>query len=115
MAAVIGALRVDLGLNSAGFTAGLRNAQMGMKNLGTTIRQGAVVAAAAAAAIGGALTLAVKGTIDAADDMSKAAQSIGVPIEELSRLKYAADLSGVAFEGLQGSIGRLSRNMRDEA
>lgn len=68
------------------------------------------LAAAGTAAIAG-LGVAVKGTIDAADEMSKAAAKFGVPIEELSRLKYAADLSDVSLEGLGTSLGRLSKNM----
>lgn len=111
MAAVIGALRVDLGLNSAAFTSGLGKARAGLAQFSNTMKQGALLAGAAATAIGASLGLAVKGTIDAADDMSKAAQKIGIPIEDLSRLKYAADLSGVSFEGLQSSVGRLSKSM----
>jgi hypothetical protein len=114
-AAVIGALRVNLGIDSAQFQNGLRQAQSGLAKFGSAVKTGLVAAGAAAGAAVGALTVAVKNTIDAADDMSKAAQKIGVPIEELSRLKYAADLSGVSFEGLQTAVGRLSRNMNDAA
>ncbi|WP_420406908.1 phage tail tape measure protein [Hoeflea sp.] len=68
-----------------------------------------------AAVVGAAgLGKSIMSTVKAADEMSKAAQKIGVPIEELSRLKYAADLSGVSFGGLQTAVGKLSRNM-DEA
>jgi ABC-type transporter Mla subunit MlaD len=47
--------------------------------------------------------------------MSKAASKFGIPIEELSRLKYAADLSDVSLQGLGTSVGRLSRNMAEAA
>lgn len=107
--AVIGSLRVNLGLDTAAFSNGLASAQSGLKRFASMAKVGLMAAAAAA----GAMALAVKGTINAADDMSKAAQKIGVPIEELSRLKYAADLSDVSFEQLQTSVGKLSRNMAD--
>lgn len=107
--AVIGALRVNLGIDTAAFSNGLANAQSGLKRFASMAKVGLAAAAAAA----GVLALAVKGTINAADDMSKAAQKIGIPIEELSRLKYAADLSGVSFEQLQTSVGKLSRNMAE--
>lgn len=68
------------------------------------------LAAAGTAALVG-LGASVKGTIDAADEMSKAAAKFGIPIEELSRLKYAADLSDVSLEGLGTSVGKLSKNM----
>lgn len=107
--AVIGSLRVNLGLDTAAFSNGLKNAQSGLKRFASMAKVGLMAAAAAA----GAMSLAVKGTVNAADDMSKAAQKIGIPIEELSRLKYAADLSDVSFEQLQTSVGKLSRNMAE--
>ncbi len=107
--AVIGALRVNLGIDTAAFSNGLANAQSGLKRFASMAKIGLMAAADAA----GAMSLAVKGTINAADDMSKAAQKIGIPIEELSRLKYAADLSDVSFEQLQTSVGKLSRNMAE--
>ncbi len=111
--AVIGALRVNLGIDSAAFSDGLKKAQSGLSKFGQLAKTGLMAAAAAGTAAAGAMAVAVKGTIDAADDMSKAASKIGIPIEELSRLKYAADLSGVSFEGLQTAVGRLSRQMND--
>ncbi|MDI7865047.1 phage tail tape measure protein [Rhizobiaceae bacterium n13] len=111
--AVIGSLRVDLGANTAAFTNGLKSAQSGLASFGKAVKTGLAVAATGAAAGIAAIGVSVKNTVDAADEMSKAAQKIGVPIEELSRLKYAADLSGVSFEGLQTAVGRLSRNMAE--
>jgi hypothetical protein len=66
------------------------------------------------AAIAGAVAgfgMLTKSVINTADEISKAAQKIGIATEELSRLRYAADLSGVSFQSLQQSIGFLSRNM----
>lgn len=111
--AVIGALRVNLGLNSAAFTDGLTKSQSKLKNFGSAVGKGLAVAGAAAAAAAGGIGLAVRGALNAADDMSKVSQKIGIPIDELSRLKHAADLSGVSFEGLQNGMKRLSANMFD--
>ncbi|RVG20297.1 phage tail protein [Sinorhizobium meliloti] len=111
--AVIGALRVNLGIDSAAFSNGLKQAQSGLSRFGSMAKTGLLAVGAAATAVGGALAVGVKGAVDAADDMSKAAAKIGIPIEELSRLKYAADLSGVSFEGLQTSVGRLSKVMTE--
>lgn len=113
MSSVIGALRVNLGIDSAEFQEGLKQAQSGLKKFGAVVKTGMLAAAAAAGAALGSLAVSVKGTIDAADNMSKAAAKIGMSIEELSRLKYAADLSGVSFEGLQTAIGKLSKTMND--
>jgi hypothetical protein len=65
--------------------------------------------------LGAAVAAAFKGAINEADKLSKAAQKLGIPIEELSKLKYAADLSGVSFESLSTAVGKLSRNMADAA
>lgn len=56
-----------------------------------------------------------KKAIDAADDLSKAAQKAGVTTEALSRLKYAADFSDVSLEQLSGGLQKLSKNMADVA
>lgn len=108
---VIGALRVNLGIDSAAFSNGLKAAQSGLARFGSMAKTGLMAAGAAAAGAAYAIGKSVTSTIDAADDMSKAAQKIGIPIEELSRLKYAADLSGVSFEGLQTTVGKLSKGM----
>lgn len=111
--AVIGALRVNLGLNSAQFSKGLTDANRKAKTfasrVGPAIKGIGLAAAGAAVGIG----LAVKGILDDADQLTKAAQKIGIPVDELSRLRHAAELAGVEFAGLQTSVRRLSQNMRD--
>jgi hypothetical protein len=111
VSAIVGALRVSLGLDSAQFSAGLKQAQGGLARFGQIAKVGALAVAGAATAAVAALGPAIRSTIDAADDMSKAAAKIGIPIDTLSRLKYAADLSGVSFGGLQTALGALSKNM----
>ncbi|MQW79351.1 phage tail tape measure protein, partial [Sinorhizobium meliloti] len=77
--AVIGALRVNLGLDSAAFQDGLKKAQSGLSRFGSMAKTGLIAGAAAAAAGLAAFGVSVKGAIDAADDMSKMAQKIGIP------------------------------------
>ena len=111
--AVVGALRVNLGLDSAQFQDGLKKAEGGLSKFSTAVKVGLAAAAAAVATAGAGMALAIKGVLDEADTMSKAAQSLGVPIEELSRLKHAADMSGVSFEGLSTSLRRLGQSMTE--
>ena len=113
--AVIGALRVNLGLDSAQFTNGMKGARKGLDDFSKKAAVAAAAVAAAATAMAAAFAVGIRKTIDAADEMGKAAQKIGIAVDELSRLKHAADLSGVSFQGLQTSVGRLSRNMLDAA
>lgn len=109
--AVIGALRVDLGLNSAQFQAGLKSAQGGLAKFGKAAVVGLAAVATAAAAAGAALGVAVKGAIDHADELGKAAQKIGLSVEALSRLEYAAKLSDVSLEGLTTGLRKFSQVM----
>lgn len=111
--AVIGALRVVLGMDTAQFDKDAGKAQARAKALGASLKNGLAIAAGAAAAAAGAMGIAVKGAINDADDMSKAAAKLGVPIEELSQMRYAADLSGVSMEGLSTGIKKLSTLLAD--
>lgn len=79
--------------------------------IGSTLRRLAGPAAIGAAVVG--LATLVKSAINTADELSKASQSIGIGTEELSRLRYAADLSGVSFENLQSSLNIMNRNLGD--
>jgi hypothetical protein len=113
--AVIGALRVVLGADTASFEKGLKSAQGKLAGFGAGIAKAGLIAGAAFAAVGVGVAVAVKGAINEADKLTKMAQSIGVPVEELSKLKHAADLSGVGIESLSKGIGRLNRNVVEAA
>jgi len=112
---VIGALRVNLGLDSAEFSEGLKKAENSSSKFASAMKVGFAAAAAAATAALGGLAVAVRANLSAIDDLAKTSSKIGIPIEELSKLKYAADLSGVSMQGLQTGVQRLSRNMADAA
>lgn len=51
----------------------------------------------------------VKGAIDAADELNKLSQKIGISVEALSTLRFAAQLSDVSLETLQKGIKGLSQ------
>ena len=109
--AVIGALRVDLGLNSAQFTSGLKNAS---KSLGGFHSVAVKLGAAIGTALSGvAIGSAIKSAIDYADAIDEAAQKTGVAAEALSRLNYAAKIEGVGLDGLSASLVKLSKTMAD--
>jgi hypothetical protein len=114
--ALIGALRVALGLDSAQFTAGTKKAKQEAKGFASDIQKSfgsvadnAKLVAGAISAIGSAVVVvAMRRTIDAMDDTAKAAQKVGVSAQELTRLQYAADLSGVSAETLQKGLNKLN-------
>lgn len=112
---VIGNLRVNLGMDSAQFQAGVAKVS---KSMDAVAKKAAVFGAAVGTAMAGlatAMSVAVKRSINEADNMAKAAQKFGVGVEELSRLKHAADLSGVSLETLGTSMRKLSQNMQETA
>jgi len=108
---VIGALRVNLGLDSAQFMRGAQQAQNTMQQFGRRMQ----VVGAAISAVGVGVALAVRGQLAAADELSKASARIGMPVEALSQLQHAAELSGVSMSTLETGLTRLARNMVDDA
>lgn len=112
---VIGALRAVLGLETAAFDEGVKQAQSTLGSLASKFKGPllAISAAATGAVVG--LGYAMKQAIDRADDMGKTAQKIGIPVEELSKLQYAASLADVEMSTLSTGIGKLSQAMADIA
>lgn len=110
-AARIGALHVMLGLDSADFTAGLARAQSGLGKFSKVAAVGLAAVATAAVAATAALGMAIKGSIDNADKMGEVAQQVGVSVEALTSLGYAAKLSGSSVETLSTGLRKLSQNM----
>ena len=114
-------------------TEGLREGQRELHNLvstgadaekqieGQTKRKAAswgrmaAKAGVAIAAVGTGITLAVRGQLNDIDRLAKSAQQIGIPVEHLSQLQHAAELSGVSMEELETGLRRLSQNMVQDA
>lgn len=93
-------LVAKLRLDTTAFTKGLRGVSSKLKAIG------AVMSEASAG-----MVLAVKGQIDAADQLGETAQKLGVSTEALSKLRYAAELSGVEFADLSIGLRKLTQNM----
>lgn len=111
MARGLGTLVVDLILKAGGFESDMGRAskttQKRMKEIEKSVKDAGKVIGVALVAGATAATVALKGAIDNADELSKAAQKIGIPTDVLSSLKYAGDLADVSFEQLQSGLGKL--------
>lgn len=105
----IGSLFVNLGINTAQFNKGLAGAQSKLGGFGSALKSFALGALGALSI--GAITKAFSSVIDKADELGKTAQKIGLPTEELSKLKFAADLADVSLEQLSVGVGILSKGM----
>ena len=96
--------KASLGLTSLGERA--RSLATGMRALG-----GALVGAAA---VGGLATL-IDRSISAADAIGKTADKLGVGIEALQELRFAAQLAGVQQQTLDMGLQRFTRRVAEAA
>ena len=115
MSAIIGALRVNLGLDIAAFETNAKRATSIVQGFERNVKLATAAVTVAAVGAATAAGVAIKKQIDQMDQIGKVSQSIGVPVEELSKLQHAADLSGVSLESLSGSLGKLAKNMVESA
>lgn len=111
LSALIGALRVSLGLDTAQYSKGFKTAATDMERFRRlAVRAGAAIGTALS---GVAIGAAIRGAVNHADALSKAAQKAGVAVQALSRLEYAAKLSDVSLESLTGGLQKLGKSMAD--
>ncbi len=113
--AVIGALRVVLGADTAALEKGLKDSRSSLASFGAAFATGMAAAAAAAVTAGVAISAALGRTITDMDKLNKTSQKLGIPVEQLSSLAYAADLADVSFEALSKGVGKLSKAMVEAA
>lgn len=104
-------LNVMLGINTAQFAAGLASAQGSLGAFGESLKKFAAMAGVTLSFA--AVTASIKSTVDHMDELGKAAQKIGIPVEDLSKLEYAAKLSDVSLEDLTGTLAKFSKNIAE--
>jgi hypothetical protein len=106
------------------FAADTAEFQRDIGRTATLIRRdisGAIAGATRALAIFGTgasaagFGLLIKHAIDVQDELNKMSQKVGVSVESLSGLRYAASLSDVSLGDLGSSLAKLSKNMSDSA
>lgn len=96
--------------------AAIASAQQGLQALTTSAASlGLQLGALGGVASLGGLGLMAKQAIDAADNLGKMAQKVGVSVESLSALEYAGKLSDVSLEQLGTGLKKLSVNLNEVA
>lgn len=112
-------ITVDFVAKTGSFVTDTKRAEAAMKKTAASIeadikRMGAALGAVAAATAGAVAALGAQAIKTAAefDQMSK---KVGVSVESLSTLAYAAQQSDVSLEALQGSLVKISKNAVDAA
>ena len=82
------------------------------KRLATlSLKMGAVAAIAGA----GIFTMMIKSSMSATDNLAKTARKIGTTTEALSKMRYAADLTGVASTTMDMALQRFTRRTAEAA
>lgn len=126
----VGNLEIVLAANSAGFVAGLEAAKKAMKDaeakgnkFGSTLSgvAGKIGAAflslktvmiGAVAAVGAyKLVASLNDAAEAVDNLGKTSKRLGIGVEQMSVLKFAAGEAGIEFESLAGAVGKFNKNV----
>ena len=104
---VIGALRVNLGLDSAKFERGAKRVKSPLAGMKKQFLAVAAVAAAAGAAIS---AMALSGALDL-DKTAKSARRLGASIGGFRALELAAEEAGVGLSSLTNDIQTIDREI----
>jgi hypothetical protein len=112
----IGKLGIDLELNSSKVVSGAQKAQSAMGGVTKATSQlNKVLGALAVTGGGAALSGVIKSSIDAANHLNDLSDRLGVTAEGLSRLQYAAELTGVSSNTLEMGLQRMTRRVAEAA
>lgn len=113
--AVIGALRVNLGMDSAQFHDGMKGVSKGLDGIAKKV---AAFGAAVGVAMAGAATAmgyAVSNVINSADKLGDVADRLGVSIEALQELRHAAERGGMGVQNFDVALRRFIRRASEAA
>lgn len=108
-----GSIVIDLLLKTGSFETDSKRAEKRMRELGKEAKQMGAVLGTAIAAGAGIAVAAINSSIDRIDELSKAAQRVGVSTESFSALAYAGGLADVSMDELQTSMGRLTKSQAE--
>ncbi|WP_146175672.1 hypothetical protein [Agrobacterium pusense] len=98
--AVIGSLRVNLGLNTAEFEDGVKRSTASAGKFGQAMKVAFTAAAAGAAAALATVAVSLKNTLGAVDEITKSAQISNAGFEDFQRLAFAARSVGIEGDKL---------------
>lgn len=102
---------IELGRRAMAVTRGLMAPVAGLVKSLFSLKT--VLAGALGALAGGVAFQSIRRAAEEMDELVKTSRQLGISAQFLSELKYAADLSGVAFEGLSSSAAKAARNIEE--
>ncbi|QNH21266.1 hypothetical protein HEP73_02180 [Xanthomonas sp. GW] len=104
-----GSIIIDLLMRTGSFVTDTDRASKRLKQFEREAKDAGAAIGAALATAATATVALLQQSVNAMDDISKAAQRSGTTTEEFSKLSYAAGLADVAMTDLQTSLGRLTK------
>ncbi|TLP41035.1 phage tail tape measure protein [Arcobacter arenosus] len=107
MAQTIGSVLIDVKADTQKLIQGFEKAEKKVESA-TKLMKNAIVGLASAASVGVFANM-VKSSVDLADATGEAAEKIGVTTEYLSKMRYAAEFSGVSVGQLDAAISAMIR------
>ena len=116
MATKLGSLLIELGLDSAKFRSGTRQAQREMTTFQRGVSSSAGLVKAALGGMVAALSVdmfaqVIKNGLDYASSLGEVAQQVGVTTRTLQEYRYAATQVGITQEEMDAGLARLTRSM----
>lgn len=113
--AKIGELIINLKANTAAFASDIKKVSdlsfSSAKNIEKSFRVIGGAAMAAFATVKAATYAMAVETAGYGDELVKASQKTGIAVEQLSALRFAADLSDVSFDSLVGGLGKFAKGL----
>ena len=104
-------ISINILANTAQLLTGMNKAEKAVKNSMRTMTK--VVGAFAGLFLGGSLINGIKNTSAEIDKMAKASQRLGVSIEALTELGFAAEQTGVSTSTLEMALQRMNRRVSE--
>ena len=95
---------------------GKKSSSTFLESAGNIVKKGAEIGTAiagATTAVVGGLTAMVNSTASVADTFDKASYRTGLNVEELQRLKYAADQSGLSLDTIEKSAKKMNERLAE--
>src|SRR4030095_1811117 len=116
---VLGALRVLLGLDTAAFSQGAKDAQRVLGGLDGIIKKstGGLIGlkGAVAGLASGAFVAFLKSSVKVGEEIEKNSERLGVSAKFYQEISYAADIAGVSHEALTNALSKFQKGLGESS
>jgi len=111
----IGSILIDVEVDTQKLIAGFDKAEKTVNKSTINMKKAMASINAQKLALDGvvAFTSAIKGSIDAAEGLSKISKNLSMNVQDLSRLEYASNVAGVSMQSLETAISAMNKSTSD--